>query len=115
MTVPAGRYFYRRRGTLAGVGFPLVYWSALILAGLAVTRGNMTWPSILICATCGAIATGYSLYLATRRKDLRITPADDDAASEAQPEPLRTCPRCGVKIDARGRKCPVCEVRSTQD
>jgi hypothetical protein len=105
LTIPAARYLHRRRGPAWGIAFPAAYWVLLVGGGLLVTRGNMTWQSLLACLACAAISTGYGVYLAIRRGDLRAA----DAGWEESPEPsMRSCPGCGLDIDARSRKCPAC-------
>jgi uncharacterized paraquat-inducible protein A len=113
MSIPAGRYLFRRRGPVVGIAFPLVYWAVLIAAGLAVTRGRISWQSLAICGACAALSVGYSVYLAIWRSDLRFTPQTKSPHEDAPT--LRACPACGIQIDAQAKKCPLCGAASSSD
>ena len=106
LTVPASRYFHRRRGPAAAIGFSAAFWAAVILAALALNRGYMSWPSLVACCGCAVVAVGYSTYLAVWRRDLRVEPAGEQA--EVKKPALRRCPACGLEVDSRPLRCPAC-------
>jgi hypothetical protein len=110
--MPASRYFYRRRGPAAGIGFPAAYWATIVAAGLFFTRMHLSVGSLLICLAAAGVAIGYAVYLAVWRKDLRMgrRASGDAAAARA----IRECPGCGIKIDAEAAECPVCGAGSPE-
>ena len=99
------RFFYRRYGSLAALGYVVVFW-ALIGAGLAlVAAGKPNWQSLVAIGGCVLLNAGYGVYLEVRRKDLRIRPEERAPA----PGPaMRRCPKCGLSVDATLKKCPIC-------
>jgi hypothetical protein len=104
MTLPAGRYFHRRRGPAAGIAFPAVFWAAVLGGGLAVTGGRMSWQSLTMCSVGAAVAVGYSVFLAVRGRG-----ADPGATAPSPEKPaLRACPGCGLSVGAGLRRCPAC-------
>jgi hypothetical protein len=99
------RYFYRRHGSLAALGYVVAFWG-LIGAGLAlVARGRPNWQSLVALGVCVLANAGYGVYLEVRRKDLRIQPEEKSTG----PAPaMRRCPKCGLSVDAKLPKCPMC-------
>ena len=99
------RYFYRRHGSSAALGYVFVFW-ALIGGALAlVARGRPNWQSLMAVGFCVLANAGYGVYLEVRRKDLRMAPEQKNPA----PAPaMRKCPGCGLSVDAKAPKCPMC-------
>lgn len=104
------RYFYRRKGPAAAICYPLAFWTGMLLAGLAVTKGKLGWQSLASLGLAVAVSMGYGVYLSARRRDLRITPEDKE--KQKPPPPTRKCPACGLEIDSRAGKCPACEAET---
>ncbi|HOX06180.1 MAG TPA: hypothetical protein PK280_07250 [Planctomycetota bacterium] len=101
------RFFFRRWGSLAALGYVAAFW-ALIGGALAlVAGGRPNWQSLMAVGICVLANAGYGVYLEVRRKDLRITP-EQKAAASAPKASMRSCPQCGLSIDARMKKCPMC-------
>ncbi len=111
LTVPASRYFFRRRGPAVAITFAALFWAAVILAALLVNRGNLTWSSAAVSGAGALIGVGYPVYLAVRRKDLR-GPAAEEREEEAAAPALRRCPGCGLNVDGATEKCPVCGAKA---
>jgi hypothetical protein len=72
----------------------------------------MTWQSLTICLGCALVAVGYAAYLAAFRKDLRLSAGEDPEPAAAPP--MRTCPGCGVQVDSRTSKCPLCGAEKSE-
>lgn len=111
LTVPASRYFFRRRGPAVAVSFAAVFWAVVVVAALVLNRGHMSWGSAAISAASALVGVGYPVYLAVRRKDLREAAAEECEEAAAGPA-LRRCPGCGLNVDGATEKCPVCGAKA---
>ncbi len=107
LTIPASRYFHRRRGPAVAITFAAFFWAAVVVAALLLNRGHMSWGSAAISTASALVGVGYPVYLALHRRDLRVVPGERDEADLARP-PTRRCPGCGLTIDAKKERCPVC-------
>ena len=114
LTVPASRYFFRRRGPAVAVSFAAIFWAAVILVAVLVNRGNLTWSSAAVSGAGALIGVGYPVYLALCRKDLR-GPAAEEGGEEAAGSALRRCPGCGLNVDTEAEKCPVCGAKADSE
>lgn len=99
------RFFYRRYGSWAALGYAAVFWGLIGGALAWVAGGRPNWQSLVAIGGCVLANAGYGIYLEVRRKDLRIRPEDRESA----PGPsMRRCPKCGLSVDAKPAKCPMC-------
>ena len=105
LALAAVRYFYRRKGPAAAFAFALVFWGGAGGALVALTGAKTSWPSLAAAGAAALVSLGYAWYLAAFRKNLRLSPEEINP----QPAPaLRKCSGCGLNIDAKLAKCPMC-------
>jgi hypothetical protein len=77
----------------------------VVVCGLAVTGGRMSWPSLACCAAGAVIAVGYAAWLALRR---RGGAGGGEGPGAPEPPAVRPCPGCGLRLGAGLRRCPAC-------
>lgn len=99
------RFFYRRYGSLAALGYVVAFWGLIGAALALVAGGRPNWQSLVAIGGCVLLNAGYGIYLEVRRKDLRIRPEDRTPASGPA---MRRCPKCGLSVDAKPPRCPMC-------
>jgi hypothetical protein len=100
------RFFYRRYGSLAALGYVIAFWGLIGAALALVAGGRPNWQSLVAIGGCVLLNAGYGVYLEIRRKDLRIRP--EDRAPAAPGPSMRRCPKCGLSVDAKPARCPMC-------
>lgn len=100
----ATRYFHRRRGPAWAFGFAAVFWTVDFGAMFLLARGQPAWQSLVSLGLSAFVNFGYAAFLALRRGR-----ATTDGVGDAPPPPAqRKCPGCGLTIDGRYGKCPMC-------
>jgi hypothetical protein len=113
LTIPVGRYFFRRKGPLAALSYVVAYWSLVIVGGLAASGWSFSLHSSLIAGGCSGLAVGYISYLWAFRSDLRISPQVLQQAEKTIAQ-TQVCSGCGLNFDIHLESCPVCGQRISE-
>jgi len=100
----AAGYFHRRKGPAWAFGFAALYWALNFGLMTALARGKPAWQSLVSLGISALITFGFAAFLALRRG--RPPAGTEDSAPT--PPAQRKCPGCGLTIDGRYEKCPMC-------